>query len=205
MDPSAIAKAIIDQFVTVWHAPVPFLIALGILGWLIWLAVKREYETRLANAASTIKLLKEQLDFRQATEAISIAASRVAHEVAEERLDTPEQPEATLWSVAGTDVAIPHLKKIVAGKTGAQAQVLLADYLGKRMTVSGQVKDVSPYGAMPGGLIAIRKDGEFIFAYFKSMTDPRFTAMSAGDSVTVRGILDSVSKLSVDLVQCELA
>ena len=61
MDFGAVAESVWKQFVTVWNAPVPFLAALLLMGWVIWKIVSREYETRLANAASRLELADARL------------------------------------------------------------------------------------------------------------------------------------------------
>lgn len=61
MDFGALAKTVWDQFVTVWHTPVPFLAAL-IASWFAmrWF-VKGQYDVRLANAASRLQLADDRV------------------------------------------------------------------------------------------------------------------------------------------------
>lgn len=61
MDFGETAKTIWAQFVTVWNAPVPFLAAL-IASWFVmrWF-IRGHYETRLANADSTVSLQERQI------------------------------------------------------------------------------------------------------------------------------------------------
>jgi hypothetical protein len=56
MDFGALAKTVWDQFVTVWHTPVPFLAALFASWFVMRWFIKGQYETRLANAASKFEL-----------------------------------------------------------------------------------------------------------------------------------------------------
>lgn len=88
MDPGEIAKSIWEQFVTVGNAPVPFIAAVLFSGWLIWLAVRREYATRLANADSTQALLERQLqDYKDKLSGATPDEARARLDALEARID----------------------------------------------------------------------------------------------------------------------
>lgn len=61
MDFGAIADSLAKQFVTVWNAPVPFLAAVLLAGWVIWKLVQREYANRLADAGSRLELANDRV------------------------------------------------------------------------------------------------------------------------------------------------
>ncbi|MCW2388647.1 hypothetical protein M2333_001693 [Sphingobium sp. B11D3B] len=61
MDSGGIATTAWEQITTVIAVPIPFFAAILFVGWLIWLFVRREYSTRLENAASNLELANARL------------------------------------------------------------------------------------------------------------------------------------------------
>ncbi|MQT12114.1 hypothetical protein [Segnochrobactrum spirostomi] len=56
MEPNEIAQTLWTLIDTALSAPVPFITAIIFFGWLVWLAVRREYSTRLNNTESKLEL-----------------------------------------------------------------------------------------------------------------------------------------------------
>ncbi|HMT40535.1 MAG TPA: hypothetical protein PKC48_03330 [Sphingorhabdus sp.] len=88
MDFGEIAKSVRDQFVMVADAPVPFIASLLFAGWLIWLAVKHTFATRLENARSTIDLQDRQLqDYKDKLDGASPEQAKARLDALEQRIE----------------------------------------------------------------------------------------------------------------------
>lgn len=62
MDFEAAANSIAQQFATAISQPIPTLVLTLAIGFVIWGLIKREYQTRLENAASTLAFKQSEVD-----------------------------------------------------------------------------------------------------------------------------------------------
>lgn len=88
MDIDQIAQTIGTSFVTAWNAPIPFLAAM-LVGWVIirWF-IKGQFETRLANADSTISLQDRQLnDYRDKLDGATPDEAKARLDALEQRFE----------------------------------------------------------------------------------------------------------------------
>lgn len=206
MDFGAVAKSVWDQFVTVWHTPVPFFAALLASWFAMRWFIRGQYETRLANADSTIAMLEKKLDRQETSEAISIAATQVAHETAprSQAQDRPKGEELRRLSDAEVTNATPkQIMSLLVGRTLIQAKPLVDQYTGKAMTVTGSLKDVIELSTA-SVLLTMMTDGFLVFCYFQNSSQ-RLLSVKTGETITVRGLLEGISNLGFDLAECEFA
>jgi len=138
MDFDQIAAAVGRQFVTAWNAPIPFLAAVLLMGFVIWKVVQREYSTRLTNSASDIASLERRIgeyEGKLSGATPDEAAARIERLEAEiaalkPRAITPEQQKIIAHSLEGTaghahlqkDMACPDANAVVGGLERAFAR-----------------------------------------------------------------------------------
>jgi hypothetical protein len=105
-----------------------------------------------------------------------------------------------------TDVTPEHLHDLVANVTELQGEKLVADYLGKVMTLNGNVGGVGRWnGMICSAYLTHRPPGPMIFLWFREEKWlDRLGVLRAGDPIKVRGVLGMVDKLTVRLDYCEL-
>ena len=86
MDPAAFATTILEQFVTVWHAPAPFIVAIVVVGWLIWRALEWRHGGTIARQKDELEALRRPT-VQTASKPVTVAANSVT-------FDEPAKPEA---------------------------------------------------------------------------------------------------------------
>jgi hypothetical protein len=194
-----IARALKAEWEVLRRVPYHFLAAIVVVGFLLWLVIDREYATRLSNAESTIALLERQLDRKAPSETPSTAAS----DNREGRESSFNAANLKLSEATATDVTPAQLVALTEGRTKLQSDEIVKKYIGKRLAVSGEVKNVSEYQETRGGLLALISDEIITFCEFRSISD-RLIAMRPGDSVKVQGIFAGLAPAGIDLRECEV-
>jgi hypothetical protein len=101
------------------------------------------------------------------------------------------------------DVTPEYLWGLFEGRTSAQAEQRVADYIGKWMLVSGPLGDVKPSGQVtfqhkPGTHTVI-----YVYFHKKRWLD-RLSALHLGENISVRGRIEKVNSLELHLETCEL-
>jgi hypothetical protein len=196
----------------IWQAPVTFLIAVVLAGLVAFALARWAYATRLEHsqsrldsANSTIEMLEKRLDRAEQSDAIAIeAVSRAARLPI---LNSEAAGSPTDVIVEGPREFLPahytpdFLADLFENQTSMQAQEALKKHIGKWMTYTGQVRDVSHVNR--GVLLAIPlAEGRLLFCDFLDLAGLR--TLDLGDTVTVIGRLESANALGVRLEQCEL-
>lgn len=211
MDFGSIANAVGQQFVTVWHAPIPFL-AVVLLSWfVIWKIIQREFATRLANSDSTANMLREQLERTQASDTMAIAAGvQQLETVAEEPVSeaakgaapAPKEAAPKVYVREGMDAA--YLLGMFEGRTELQGQELIKSEIGKWMVVEGPVKGVTTMTLGSRVMVALHAgEKHFVFCPFPEVT-PELARLSDKDVVKIEGQIDRVMQMGVFLEECEI-
>ncbi len=97
------------------------------------------------------------------------------------------------------------LEDIVAHKTGAQIDVLMAHHVGKSVRASGKVESVSVAGMFPQATI---RSNVLLLLFFDTTEDydPKLAllALNIGDEVIVSGQTRTFGKGFVSLENCRL-
>jgi hypothetical protein len=209
MDPSSIAKEIADQFVTIWHAPVPFFIAVAIAGWLIWLAVRREYATRLANSNSTIDMLEKRLNRHEADEAMTVATMR---DRAKAETETSRQKESAGPASAEAHepvappkpITIEEIVNLFRNETDIKAQRLLRPSIGASVTIEGSVTNVLPgaIGDMVSVGVALSSVPGLLLCNFP--VSEAVNDLRRGDKIAAVGVLSGADSLGISIGDCKL-
>jgi cytoskeletal protein RodZ len=203
----------------------PFLLVVGIAAFLMWKLVQREYATRLANADSTIAMLRERLSRAETNETMAIAVTGQAMEAKAEPTFVPHPepqlaPQSEPQSVPPSTQSIvtppadasaevkeyvdedfngDTLLEILKNKTGLQAQSLLVPHFGKWMRVKGIVRAAN---ALPtnGALLGVQtsNSSNLTFCIFRPVP-AEVTQLDVGDAVEIEGRLDRVNGNSLML------
>ena len=112
MDWGEISKNIWAQFATVANTPIPFFAALLFAGWLIWLAFRHTYATRLENLQSTVNLRDTQLqDYKD-------KLSGASAEEAKQRIDALEAIVASIAPRKLSDAQLASITRTAATVRG---------------------------------------------------------------------------------------
>ena len=208
MDFDTIAKSLAAQFVTAWHAPIPFLAALLLASYVIWKVVQREFSMRLANADSTIGMLREKLDRTETTEVIAIAASQQEREA----LNPLAVPLKTNLDVVAPvtpkeyvrDGLTPeNLIGMFEGRTEVQARTMMADQFGKWMLIEGLVVDVNEFANHTLMVVTRAGVGGLVFSMFAG-PNPQVKQLPIGAKVRIEGVIDEIKPMRVGLENCSL-
>ena len=102
----------------------------------------------------------------------------------------------------GTSLTPEDLVGIYKDRTTLQGQKLAATYMGKWMTVSGKVEDISPAREQ---IYIMMYHGQIIVTmYFEEKFIEPISALSVGNDVTVRGKIHNIEATLIRLVSCEL-
>lgn len=200
MDFGALAKSVWEQFVTVWHTPVPFLAAL-IASWFVmrWF-IRGHYEVRLANDQSTIEMLEKRLDRQQSEEAIAIAtsATTIAKTVTARPPVLPHKPGG---------ITIRDVTNVFKEHTEFQSKKLIEPMLGRVLAVSGPVRDVSVRerkDAPPQIVVSLYPDEEGLIICAFNGRDPDLEDLNKEEVISVEGVLESATALWVELTGCRM-
>lgn len=106
-----------------------------------------------------------------------------------------------------TDVTPVRLTGFFENRTDIQAQRTVEPFIGKWMTVSGPLGNVSAFKTISQVTFAPETfDSTTVYMYFKDRetVETRLYGLKSGDQLTVRGRIDKVTSHSVDLEDCEL-
>ncbi len=198
MNSGEIASAIADQFVTVWSAPIPFLAAILFAGWLIWIYVKREYATRLANAQSTIDLLDRRLQTHQVDETIAIAAA-----TADSALPKRRSTAKTLTVTTNASTTAKEIFETFRQHTAVRANELVQPLIGSVMEVAGTVAQVNL--GDEGYVVSVSADDKagLVFCVFPE-SHPDIGEIDKDDAITVKGKISTLSTLWINLIDCQI-
>jgi hypothetical protein len=149
MDFGAIADSIWKQFVTVWNAPVPFLAAL-IGSWLVirWF-IRGQYETRLANAASSLELANRRVeDYERKLAGASPEEAKARIDTLEGRLEELRQQHAETTP-----------RRLTPEERRA-ATAVLSPFPGSRVTISYETTSYHA-SSLQAGLVAAFREAEW--------------------------------------------
>jgi hypothetical protein len=190
---------------------VSFWVVVGAVALVIWKVVQREYATRLANAESTISMLRDRLGHAERSETMAIAATGQVIEAKSER----PHAHAARAELAGTSVL--EVKEYVTDdfnpeaifaalrdKNCLQAQNILIPEYGKWMRVKGLVRAASAL-APDGGLLALHIEGtrELTFCTFRPVSH-EVSALDINAIVEIEGKISRVTGNSLMLEDCVL-
>lgn len=196
MDFGAIAQTIADQFVTVWNAPVPFIGVCVALWFLLRWHIRGQFETRLANAESTVEMLEKQIDRGQAKAAVTEQGQNVP---------PPPQLAPRDISVSADDNGEQVIRKYTAlykSHTKLQAAEIMKKYYGDKLTITGKVNNVTLIHSKQV-MLALEIKGEISFCMFDKVTD-RLKQLNKDDKITVSGTVSSIDGMGVEISDCEL-
>ena len=208
MDFDTTAKSLTAQFVTVWHAPIPFLTAVLLALIVVWKIVQREFAMRLANADSTIGMLRERLDRTEKGEVIAIAATQQEREpvtppAASTKTDRDVIAPPTPKQYVRDGITPEYLIGLFEGRTEVQAKAMLADHFGKWMIIEGPVVDVNEFANQSLMVVMRAGAGGLIFSMFDG-PNAQVRQLPIGETVRIEGVIDEVKTLRVGLENCSL-
>ena len=104
----------------------------------------------------------------------------------------------------GESLTPEFLTGLYTKRTTAQATILIADYLGKSMTLTGRIMDIDPRSGGGHSLFLELEKSQTAFARFDKSWDARVNARQIGDTVTVTGALQTVEKAFIALEDSQL-
>jgi tRNA_anti-like len=195
MDFGALAQSIADQFVTVRNAPVPFLTACIALWFGLRWFVRGQFETRLANAASTIEMLEKQID-----------RNEVRLEIERPNFPPPAELAPRDSSVEVPEAAQDFPARLIAlyrSHTKIQAADIMKEHLGSSITITGTVNNVSEPYSDGRVTVSLTKEDNLSFCTFEKATD-RIRGLRKNDKITVCGKLEEVSSFGLELKECQI-
>jgi hypothetical protein len=195
MDFAALAQSIADQFVTVRNAPVPFLAACIALWFGLRSFVRGQFETRLANAASTIEMLEKQIDRNEVKLEIERPTLQPLPELMP-RDSSVEVPEAAQDYPA-------RLIALYQSHTKIQAAEIMKDHLGTQITATGSVNNVNEPYSDGRVMVSLKNDDILFFCFFDLVTD-RIKGLRKNDKITISGILEEVDNFGIEIRQCRI-
>jgi hypothetical protein len=109
------------------------------------------------------------------------------------------------------DVSPSYLTGLYAKRTSMQGDALAAAYIGKWITVTGQVQDISDFSPMTGSgpLYVQFRDSEeqsisALFPIKSAESAEKISRIPHGGAITVRGKIEIIDFMRVKLVECEL-
>jgi hypothetical protein len=111
------------------------------------------------------------------------------------------QPEPPQSEQIDVDVDVAYLIGFFKGHTAIQASRSVEIFLGKWMTVSGELASVGT--SAPAQVTFASND--HLYMYFRDPSEiARLALIPKGASITVRGRIEKVNPAWVDLVECQL-
>ena len=209
MDFDSIAKSIGAQFVTAWHAPIPFLAAVLLVGWVIWKIVQREFGVRLANADSTNTMLRERLQRSEISEALTaVSVHSQREEVAESHPTVVRSPAKAITKTGEREYlregeSLDNLMGVFEGRTDILAKRMLADQFGKWVVIEGPIADIADVYGDNALVILDAGNHRTIGCMFKSPPE-NLLGMGVGTTIKIEGKINSVAEYGVSLTDCEL-
>lgn len=94
---------------------------------------------------------------------------------------------------------------LIAGLTDMQAGRVIEPLVGQWMEVAGLVGSVGPWTGTFSQVTFDRKDYHWIYLMFRDKAWlPRLSTLKAGDRLMVRGQIERISRLDIQLTDCEL-
>jgi hypothetical protein len=103
------------------------------------------------------------------------------------------------------DVTPSYLMGLYENRTSLQGDALAVAYIGKRMTVTGQVLDISQASASSDFFVQFRdNDNKYIAAHFPRELSEQISHIPHGATITVSGEIETVDTTRLTLKDCEL-
>jgi hypothetical protein len=118
--------------------------------------------------------------------------------------ETSPETSTPLQSLNSGELTAKNLAALFSGKTSLHANALIKPYLGKRMSVSGKVGDVSHLHKGSISLIIRGNDGELVRADFNQDKVEAVSFLRKEAEVTVSGELVGVNIISIILQDCDI-
>ena len=126
--------------------------------------------------------------------------------LAENKPGTETSPKISnpLQSINSGELTVKNLAALFRGKTSLHVSALIKPYLGKRLSVSGKVGDVSHLHKDSISVIIRGKDGELVRADFNQDKIEAVSFLQKEAEVTVSGELVEVNAIGIILQDCEI-
>lgn len=111
------------------------------------------------------------------------------------------------WVAAGsgeTSITLVKLLELREGKTTPRAKLALKPHIGKRITISGSLTDISTVVPLVASLIFLSSDGVSVGAYISYWKAQSLAVLPKESVVTLSGRISRVNGVSVVLNSCEI-
>lgn len=121
----------------------------------------------------------------------------------------PRSPKIVVKSAAAVPPEINRtpedLWALFAGLTDLQAAKVIEPFIGKRMTVSGPLRNVGEWMGTFSQASLDRADPHTVYLHFwdKSWLD-HLSVLKRGDAITARGVIARIERIGMLLTDCEL-
>lgn len=203
-----IAKWIRGEWAVIAQAPVTFLAAVFLLGFVIWRAIQWQHGSIIGHRDAEIASLKRQIESTKIDESARLA--RPGEPISAEPPFVAEHQSSTNSAkppkVFVESVATPaFLMDLCSDKTTVQAQKAVEPYIRKWLKITGKVKNVAP--TKYSYIVSLNYDKSkmrIVWLFFRENTN-LLDAFSIGDEITVIGWIESVKEFEVNLEDAELA
>ena len=120
-------------------------------------------------------------------------------------IETNNYPDTKLALI---DASPSELMNICKEHTTAEAEMLLAPFIGRLIVIKAKVNDVSVRKYGLGGYMMSLEDQDSdttIFAHFDKEWNEVVSTMRKGQHITVLGKIDDINKLWIGLESCSIA
>lgn len=218
MDFESIARSIGNQFVTVWNAPIPFLAALLVVGYVIWRICQWQHGVRIAHLTSQLELYREATTIGAASAAPATPAEREAPQQPEPQAG-PRPPASLRPAKRKTaetgprvllddSVSLQTLRDLSAtGATTIAGQLAAERYVGKWMKLEGKVENVVS-GGLSMVMVTLQNDktpGRLPLTnlFFRDHLE-RVSALEAGQMIKAIGRFTKLTPIALMFYDCEL-
>ncbi|MEO6382545.1 MAG: hypothetical protein ABIO35_11235 [Nitrobacter sp.] len=188
-----------------WHmitqAPWLFLGSVFLVGIAIWKFLQREFATRLANANSTVAMLKERLDRSEVSDAIAITSATQAQSDSTQ-LQTPSLPKKLQRPpTKNGSISIDSISSAFRGRTELQMTDFVAEHKGDNVIVRGIIRSV---GHISKGSIGVgaQANGQIVMGLFADNRSG-LAELQIGDEIEFQGQFQRVTQVAIILDDCE--
>jgi hypothetical protein len=189
------------EWAVIQGAPISFLVAVIAASIFLRWIIKGQYETRLANAQSTIEMLEKRLD---RSEVVAATEQRIAKVEAE--LERTSEPPKNMEFLRSEQTGF-QLPSEFVGMTGAQEQLIAEKYVGKWTKVSGVVANTGLSTIGEGCHVILQEtQGQrdpIALVMFDSMNDA-VIGLNKGDEFSAVGEIESLDATGITLVHSRI-
>lgn len=136
-------------------------------------------------------------------------AARTRHEPSTPARSAPSERERRVF--VGPEITPTFLNSLLGGHTQMQADNIVAVYIGKWITLSGSVSQVTASDSSSvftrSSLVTFdQARGEpMVFMHFDEQWKEQLSILRPGSRITVVGRITKIYRLGINLEQCELA